>query len=97
MSIVEEGFPVIAFAAGDAAEESIAATADELSAKGARVFATTGRVRRATELPHVRTDHWLTDPIAMVVSFYGMVEKVALHRGIDPDKPRHLNKVTETL
>ncbi|WP_424933452.1 SIS domain-containing protein [Amaricoccus macauensis] len=97
MSIVEEGFPVIAFAAGDAAEESIAATADELSAKGARVFATTGRVRRATELPHVRTDHWLTDPIAMVVSFYGMVETVALHRGIDPDKPRHLNKVTETL
>jgi len=39
----------------------------------------------------------LTDPIALVVSFYAMVEQVALGRGIDPDAPRHLRKVTETL
>ena len=97
VSIVEQGFPAIAFAARDAAEETLAATADELAAKGARVFATTDRVARATCLPHVRTDHWLTDPVASIVSFYGMVEAVAVRRGIDPDRPRHLNKVTETV
>lgn len=97
VSIVGQGFPVIAFAAADAAENSVAETADALAAKGALVFAVSDRVQRATALPHVRTGHWLTDPIAAIVAFYGMVETVALRRGINPDAPRHLNKVTETL
>jgi glucosamine--fructose-6-phosphate aminotransferase (isomerizing) len=97
VSIVEQGFPVIAFASRDAAEEGLAETADALAAKGARVFATTDRVRQAETLPHVRTGHWLTDPVAAIVSFYGMVEAIAVRRGIDPDRPRHLNKVTETV
>ena len=97
VSIVEQGFPVMGFAAGDAAERSLAGVVDALAGKGAMAFATTDRLETATVLPHVRTNHWLTDPIAAIVSFYGMVEAVALSRGIDPDTPRHLNKVTQTL
>ena len=97
VSIVGEAFPVIAFAAGDAAEDAVASVADEIANKGAKVFATTDRVERATTLPHVRTDHWITDPIATIVSFYALVEAVAASRGINPDAPRHLNKVTETV
>ena len=97
VSIVGNDFPVIAFAAADAAEESLAQTADALAEKGARVFAVTNRVGRARALPHLRTAHWLCDPIPAIVSFYAMVERVALARGIDPDRPRHLNKVTQTV
>ncbi|WP_432448385.1 SIS domain-containing protein [Aliiroseovarius marinus] len=97
VSIVEPGFPVIAFAAQDAAEDSVAEVADTLADKGALAFATSNRVKSATCLPHVRTDHWITDPIASIVSFYGMVETVAARRGINPDTPRHLKKVTETV
>lgn len=97
VSIIEQGFPVIAFAAADAAEDSLAATADQLVAKGANVFATTKKVTSAATLPFVRTGHWLTDPIATIVSFYSMVDAVAAKRGINPDAPRHLNKVTETV
>ncbi|WP_424944830.1 SIS domain-containing protein [Aliiroseovarius crassostreae] len=97
VSIVEQGFPVIAFAAGDAAEDTVAEVADALATKGAHVFATSGKVREADPLPHVRTDHWITDPITAIVSFYGMVETVAAARGINPDAPRHLKKVTETV
>lgn len=97
VSIVEQGFPVIGFAAGDAAEDSLANVADTLAAKGATVFVTTSKLDKATTLPHTRTDHWLTDPIAAIVSFYGMVENVARQRGINPDTPRHLRKVTETV
>ena len=78
-------------------DHAVARVADELTTKGALVFATTDRVTRAKALPHVRTDHWLTDPIASIVSFYGLVEGVATDRGIDPDAPRHLSKVTETV
>ncbi len=60
------------------------------------VFATSDKVRHATVLPVVRTGHPLTDPIALIATFYAMVERVAVGRGIDPDTPRHLRKVTET-
>lgn len=97
VSIVGDGFPVLAFAAADAAEQAVAGIADAMAGKGARVFATTDKVKTAAVLPAVRTDHWLTDPLALIVSFYAMVERVAVARGIDPDAPRHLRKVTETV
>lgn len=97
VSIVEAGFPVIAFAARDAAEASLVGVADQLAAKGAQVFVTSDEPGGARRLPHERTDHWLTDPISGIVSFYAMVEQVARRRGIDPDTPRHLRKVTETV
>jgi glutamine---fructose-6-phosphate transaminase (isomerizing) len=96
VSIVDRGFPVLAFAAADAAEGAVVEVTDALAAKGALVFATSDRVRAAHALPVVRTGHWLTDPLALIVSFYAMIEGLAVARGLDPDKPRHLNKVTET-
>ena len=97
VSIVGEGFPVLALAAGDAAEHAVAEAADDLAAKGACVLATTSLARRAAHLPAVRTSHPLLDPIPLIVSFYGVAERVAADRGVDPDAPRHLRKVTETI
>lgn len=97
VSIVERGFPVIGFAASDAAEDSLIEVADALTEKGALAFVTSKKAKKAICLPHQRTDHWLTDPISTIVSFYTMVEKVSTARNINPDAPRHLNKVTETV
>jgi glucosamine--fructose-6-phosphate aminotransferase (isomerizing) len=47
-------------------------------------------------LPHVATGHPLTDPLPLIVSFYAFVEAFARRRGLDPDQPRNLRKVTET-
>jgi len=97
VSIVEDAFPVLGFAAADAAEKALADTSDTLALKGARVFSTTSAVNQARELPCVRTGHPVLDPLALIVSFYSMVEAFATSKGIDPDTPRHLNKVTETV
>lgn len=97
VSIVGSGFPVICFAAADKAEAAVVDVAEALAQKGARVFATSDAVRTAGRLEHARTGHWLTDPIALIVSFYAMVEQAAGRRGINPDTPRHLKKVTETV
>lgn len=97
VSIVERGFPVIALAAADRAEASIVEVVDELAGKGATVFVTSEGAARASRLPCQRTAHPLTDPISLIVSFYSMVEQVARARGINPDEPRHLKKVTETV
>ena len=97
VSIVDGGFPVIALAAADAAETALAEVADEIASKGATVFATSQKVSAAKSLPATRTGHALTDPIALIASFYAMVERTAAARGINPDAPRHLKKVTETV
>lgn len=97
VSIVDAGFPVVALASRDVAEPALAAVADEIASKGAKVFATSDQVEAAAQLRAVRTDHPLTDPIALIASFYAMVERVAAARGINPDAPRHLKKVTETV
>ncbi|TLP65586.1 SIS domain-containing protein [Parasedimentitalea maritima] len=97
VSIVDQGFPVLCFAAEDAAEAVLAEMADRISRQGAQVFATSNRVVRAQSIDHVRTDHPLTDPISLIVSFYAMVEQLAQSRGGNPDAPRHLNKITETV
>jgi glucosamine--fructose-6-phosphate aminotransferase (isomerizing) len=97
VSIVEPNYPVLAMVSQDAAEDSINAVADQLARQGASVFATSDKVNHANSLPVARTDHPLTDPLALVVSFYAFVEKLALQRGGNPDQPPNLNKITETV
>jgi glucosamine--fructose-6-phosphate aminotransferase (isomerizing) len=97
VSIVEKGFPVLCFASADAAEGALVSIADEIASKGAKVFVTSERASKANSIDHIRTNHALTDPLSLIVSFYTMVERVAAARGVNPDMPRHLKKVTETL
>ncbi len=97
VSIVGEGFPLLFLTAGDAAEPAMVEVADRIAGSEASVFITSSQARKATVLPSVRMGHPLTDPIALIVSVYAMVERVAAARGLDPDAPRHLRKVTETI
>lgn len=97
VSIVDDGFPVLLFATNDAAKPAVLDVADQLVAKGARAFITSDQPCAAESLSFVRTDHPLTDAVSLMVSFYSMVNEVAADRGINPDTPRHLQKVTRTL
>ncbi|BCH28743.1 glucosamine--fructose-6-phosphate aminotransferase [Mesorhizobium sp. L-8-10] len=97
LALVKPGFPVLALAARDRSEPSMAEAADHLVGKGATVFTTTALARAAAPLPFASTGHPMTDPLALVVSFYAFVEAFARHRGLNPDQPPNLRKVTETL
>ena len=48
-------------------------------------------------LPWIGDDHPVCDPIVMLVPAYRAIEVAARKRGLDPDNPPHLNKVTRTL
>ncbi len=97
VSIVTPGYPVLALAARDAAEASVADMAHRLAGQGARAFLTSDRAGAAVRLPFAATGHPITDPLALIVSFYGFVEALARHRGLNPDAPPMLRKVTETI
>lgn len=97
VSMVGAGFPVLGLAVRDAAESSVIETADRLAAGGAAVHVTSDQALRARKLDFVETGHALTDALALIAPFYGFVEKLARDRGLDPDQPVRLKKVTETV
>ncbi|MNI10093.1 glucosamine--fructose-6-phosphate aminotransferase [compost metagenome] len=97
VALVEDRFPVLAFAARDAAEASVVEIVDSLAGKRAMAFATSGEVKAANKLPFIATGHPLTDALALIVPFYGFVEAWSRSKGFNPDQPAALKKVTETL
>jgi glucosamine--fructose-6-phosphate aminotransferase (isomerizing) len=97
LALVGPGFPVLSLAARDKSEQSSAHVADSLADKGASIFATTDRVTKARRLPFAATGHPLTDPLSLITSFYAFVEAFARRHGLNPDEPRNLRKVTETV
>ncbi len=96
MALVEAGFPMLVIAPRGPAQPGLLLLAEQMRARGARVLLAAPRGTPGTELPLAPTGHVDLDPIAAVQSFYRMVEALARTRGLDPDKPRHLNKVTKT-
>ena len=96
VSLVEPGFPILAFMPDDAGRAGLDAIAARVAGSGAALF-TVGAAGHGTMLPHARTRHPLTEPLAMLAAFYGFVETLSRERGHDPDVPRGLKKVTETI
>ena len=54
------------------------------------------RARGAISLPGV-VAHPVIEPVLTIQSFYRMANDLSLARGLDPDRPPHLDKVTETV
>jgi glucosamine--fructose-6-phosphate aminotransferase (isomerizing) len=96
VSLVAPKFPIIAFAARDRAEASVAETANALADKGANVFLSSAKATSAKALPFVETNHPLTDALLLIAPFYGFIEALSRARGFNPDAPVALNKVTQT-
>ncbi len=96
VALVDRRFPVVTFAARDAALMSVLTTADSLAEKGALAFVTADGASHARRLPFVETGHPLTDSLSLIVPFYGFVEAWSRSRGFNPDAPVALKKVTET-
>jgi glucosamine--fructose-6-phosphate aminotransferase (isomerizing) len=96
MALVRAGFPVLMLAQHDDTLEGIQALAAEFGARGARVLLAGGEALRAMTLPSV-TAHPVIEPLLRIQSFYRAAEALARARGLDPDRPPNLQKVTETV
>jgi glucosamine--fructose-6-phosphate aminotransferase (isomerizing) len=96
MALVREGFPVLMFTQRDDTRAGIEELAAEFASRGARVLLAGADAPGAIALPAVAA-HPVLEPLLAIQSFYGMANALALARGLDPDRPPHLNKVTETV
>jgi glucosamine--fructose-6-phosphate aminotransferase (isomerizing) len=100
VAIVEPGFPVVLVAPGGELDEDALEAARGLAARGAVIAAISDRddllggAAVALRLPQSLPE-WLS-PLAAVVPGQLLALELATARGLDPDRPRGLAKVTRT-
>ena len=97
MALIRPGFPVLAFPPVDGAATGIGRTVALFVERGARVAVAGAVMTGAITLPILPGMHPALAPIAMVQSLYALIDALARRRGLDPDHPPMLNKVTRTL
>jgi len=99
VALVEPRYPILMLLPGDAAAEGLWRLAADLAGKGAALFiagARENKVAGPERLPALAPDHPETDAVCLIQSFYAMMVQLAARLGIDPNRPRHLQKVTRT-
>jgi glucosamine--fructose-6-phosphate aminotransferase (isomerizing) len=96
MALIEDGYPLLIFATRGPTQAGLIALATEMRGRGARVLlaAPDNVAERDLTLPVAATPD--LDPIVAIQAFYVMAAHLSRARGMDPDRPRHLSKVTKT-
>jgi glucosamine--fructose-6-phosphate aminotransferase (isomerizing) len=93
IAVVDAGLPVLAISAAGPCAADVAETADEIRARGGHVLT----VREAdADLPFDAAVPEALAAIPATVRGQQLAHALALHRGLDPDAPAGLSKVTAT-
>ncbi len=96
MALVNQGFPVLAFAQHDETFPGLVELAGRFAERDATVLLAGAEAPGAMTLPAISA-HPAIEPVLLIQSFYRMTAQLSVARGFDPDRPPHLNKVTSTL
>ena len=96
MALIDDGYPLLMFATRGPTQASVLKLAEEMRGRGAKVLlaAPSDIAERDLTLPTAAAPD--LDPIVAILAFYVMAAKLSVARGMDPDRPRHLSKVTKT-
>lgn len=96
MALIDEGYPLLMFATRGPTQAGLLKLAQEMRGRGAKVLlaAPDDIAERDLTLPTAASPD--LDPIVAIQAFYVMAAQLSIARGMDPDRPRHLSKVTKT-
>jgi glucosamine--fructose-6-phosphate aminotransferase (isomerizing) len=101
MAVVDPSLPVVVLAIEDEAFPSVLSTMERLKEAGARLVVMSSSEEAlklaSVPLPFRQDAHRALDPLVAVQAFYAFVGSLAQARGLNPDAPPHLAKVTRTL
>lgn len=93
LALVEPRVPVLAVVSAGAGGEAFRPVLDALAERNADVL-TVGSAGASVPLPQTAEP---LAPLLEILPFQLLARHVAVDRGVDPDAPRGLHKVTETL
>jgi glucosamine--fructose-6-phosphate aminotransferase (isomerizing) len=96
MALVDDGYPLLMFATRGPAQAGMVQLAADMRRRGARVLlaAPADVPERDLLLPTAPVPE--LDAVVAIQAFYVLAARLAAARGMDPDRPRHLSKVTKT-
>lgn len=97
MVLIEAGYPLLVFAPRGPEQAGLIELAKEMRARGAIVLLAAPDDVPSRDLTAGTAADEALDPILMIQTFYLMAARLAEARGLDPDAPRHLSKVTCTV
>jgi glutamine---fructose-6-phosphate transaminase (isomerizing) len=92
VALVATRYPIFVLMPTDAAEAGMRRLIADLGGKGAALIV----AGAGGSLPVLAPDHPATDAVCLIQGFYAMLVRLAARLGVDPDRPRHLQKVTRT-
>ena len=96
MALLATGMPVLIFRQNDKAARSLDDFASFAAAQGNQVFVVGAKVAGATCLPCPAAAP-LLEPVVQIQAFYRAANELSVARGLNPDAPPMLRKVTQTL
>ena len=96
MALVGPDFPVLAFTQGDETRAGVELATAAAAALRAPVIKVGGGAQPGVLSLPTRDACPILEPIGYALSFYRLAGTLALARGLDPDHPPHLTKITET-
>jgi glutamine---fructose-6-phosphate transaminase (isomerizing) len=96
MAIVGPDLPVLMLVPEDEAGAMFEPLARDFAGRGAAVITTGAAAPGIVALPVLAGLHPALAPIAVIHSFYRFAAQLSLARGLDPDRPPSLHKVTRT-
>ena len=96
VTLVDADYPVLVFSQEDETRAGMLELVAQLRGRNANVLVAEPGEPAAGRLPVAPPLHPVCDPVAMVQSFYGLAARLSVRRGLNPDQPRHLRKVTMT-
>ncbi|WP_136247761.1 SIS domain-containing protein [Halomonas borealis] len=97
MALIGDGYPVLVFAPPGPEQAGLLELAEWLEGVGARVLLAADASVARRQLTLIDAGHDDLQPLSVIQSFYTMAAGLAEARGSDPDRPRHLRKVTRTV
>jgi glucosamine--fructose-6-phosphate aminotransferase (isomerizing) len=98
LALTSPDFPVVVFSQPDGSLPGMVELISALRARAVPVIAAGPAAGAgAVALPVADGLDPFAAPIALIQSFYPLAEAIARARGLDPDHPPHLRKVTQTL
>lgn len=97
MALINEGYPLLIFAPRSPEQAGLIALAQEMRQRGARVLLAAPDSVAERDLTLATADDEVLDPLLAIQSFYLMAARLSVARGLNPDQPRHLSKVTRTV
>jgi glucosamine--fructose-6-phosphate aminotransferase (isomerizing) len=97
MALIEEGYPILIFALRGPEQKGLIELASFFRERHARVVLAAPDDVPERDMTLAVADDEVLDPILAIQTFYVIAARIAERRGLNPDVPRHLSKVTRTV